>query len=71
MWSWAAPPYGNTPGSEVILRAVFADVFFKWVYNNNFQVIRWIEEGGRLAKPERCPERVRLFFFLSSEIKNF
>ena len=35
MWSWAAPPYGNTPGSEVILRALFADVFFEWVYNNN------------------------------------
>ena len=23
-------------------------------------MIRWIEEGGRLAKPERCPERVRI-----------
>ena len=23
MWSWAAPPYGNTPGSEVSLEACF------------------------------------------------
>ena len=21
-------------------------------------MIRWIEEGGRLAKPDRCPEKV-------------
>ena len=21
MWSWAAPPYGNTPGSEVIFKS--------------------------------------------------
>jgi len=25
-------------------------------------VIRWIEEGGRLARPERCPDKVKLKF---------
>ena len=29
MWSWGAPPYGSTPGSEVILFLLTAVFYFR------------------------------------------
>ena len=40
----------NSVKNSLIMRKIKNDVIIK--------VIRWIEEGGRLAKPDRCPEKV-------------
>ena len=52
MWSWAAPPYGNLPGSEVRLFVITSA-------KKIFKVIKWIEQGGRLVQPKHCPDKVR------------
>jgi len=54
MWSWAAPPYGNLPGSEVLF-------FLTMVTLHKFKVIKWIEQGGRLVQPKHCPDKVKTY----------